>query len=94
MLHELDGHPIVGEVRGIGLLGGIELAKNKDTREPFGAAEGVGGKIAAEALKRGVIVRSLASVIMLAPPLIISEGDLRHVVDVLKESIDAVARTL
>lgn len=74
--------PHVGDVRQVGLLAGIELVKDKRTREPFRYAEQVGAQVCARAVAHGVILRPLADVIVLVPPLCISRESLDRMVDV------------
>jgi 4-aminobutyrate--pyruvate transaminase len=89
-------HPIVGDVRGIGLVAGIEFVKDKDTREWFAPAQGVAAKIRDEAFQRGVFVRLLGGghVLAVAPPFIISKEQIDTIVSVLDEAIGVVEREL
>ncbi len=86
-------HPKVGEIRGQGLLAGIQLVSDKATRTLPDVNEKLPAKVAAECKKRGVIVRPLPGVgtVALSPPLIISRTELERVVSVLKQSIDVVS---
>jgi adenosylmethionine-8-amino-7-oxononanoate aminotransferase len=84
----LGGHPLVGDVRGRGLLIGIELVADQATRAP--AERGVSAGIVAAAQKQGLLVgrnvdtaAGLDNVIALAPPLSLTEDDADHIVDVL-----------
>jgi 4-aminobutyrate--pyruvate transaminase len=72
----LGAHPLVGEARGIGLVAGLELVKNKATRETFAPADGVAQQVGTRALAHGVITRGLGDVVNLCPPLIITEGEI------------------
>ncbi len=80
----------VGEVRQKGLMVGIELVENRRTRKSHAAAEKIGQKVICEARKRGVVIRPLGDVIVLMPPLAISEATLQELVDVTYDSIVAV----
>jgi adenosylmethionine-8-amino-7-oxononanoate aminotransferase len=89
--------PAVGEVRGIGMLAGIELVEDKGSRKP---ALGLGAKVVAEAGKRGLIVRQRAGAdgppmsgdtICLAPPLMTPEATLERIVQIVGDSIAAAA---
>jgi adenosylmethionine-8-amino-7-oxononanoate aminotransferase len=80
-------HPVIGDVRGRGLLCGIELAR-PGTTEPLAAAQV--NQVLAEAQKRGVIVgknvatvQRLECVVTMAPPLVINEGEIERIVDAL-----------
>jgi 4-aminobutyrate--pyruvate transaminase len=70
-LRQFAGRPLVGEVRGVGLIGAIELAADPTQREPFDPARKVGARLAQLALERGLIVRAMGDVVAFCPPLII-----------------------
>jgi len=72
---------IVGDVRQIGLIGAIELVKDRRTKEPFGARERVGLKIYREGLKRNLVLRPLGHIIYLFLPLCVQERELRFILD-------------
>ncbi len=69
-------HALVGEARGIGLIGALELVKDKDSRASFDPAAAVGPKVAARAQEHGVIVRAMGDAIAFSPPLVISEDEI------------------
>jgi adenosylmethionine-8-amino-7-oxononanoate aminotransferase len=83
----LLAHPHVAEVRLRGMMGGIELIKNKKTHEPYPYELKMGYKVCAEAKKRGVLIRPLGNVIVLMPPLAISKKDLIGLIEVISKSI-------
>jgi adenosylmethionine-8-amino-7-oxononanoate aminotransferase len=95
-LKTLLQHPIVGDVRGVGLVAGIEYVKDKATREWFPLSDGVAMKIRNEAFDRGVFVRLLGGghVHAVAPPFIISKEQIDTIVRVLDESIGVVEKQL
>ncbi|MEE4275104.1 MAG: aspartate aminotransferase family protein [Thermoleophilia bacterium] len=95
-LKTLLAHPIVGDVRGVGLVAGIEYVKDKETREWFPPAVGAAMKVRDEAFKRGVFVRLLGGghCHAIAPPFIISKEQIDTVVRVLDESIGVVENEL
>ena len=95
-LATLLAHPIVGDVRGVGLVAGLEFVKDKGTREWFAAAQGAAAKVRDEAFARGVFVRLLGGghVLAVAPPFIISKQQIDTVVSVLDESIATVEQQL
>ena len=89
-LSRLREMPNVGEVRGLGLIAGVEVVANRKTREPFPASAGVGPKMARTMRERGLITRVKGDIILLAPPLIVSEQEVDTIVNVVAESVDAV----
>jgi adenosylmethionine---8-amino-7-oxononanoate aminotransferase len=77
----------VGDVRNIGLMAGVELVKDKETKEPYDWAEKMGWRVANHARDKGVIVRPLGNVVVIMPPLSISEQNLNQLLTVIKEAI-------
>lgn len=88
-LRELDG---VGDVRGLGLMGAVELVADKETRQPFDPALNVGGRLAREARERGLISRVKGDSYLLAPPLIIKESEIDQIIEILWEAIPAAVK--
>lgn len=93
---QLAQHPIVGEVRGVGLMGAVEFAKDKDNRVPFDDDMKVNKKIADAVFEHDVIVRPMPNscAIGIAPPFVITKQEIDKVVGAIKESVDKVAKTL
>jgi adenosylmethionine-8-amino-7-oxononanoate aminotransferase len=89
-LERFEELPAVGEVRQCGFMTGIELVADKETRAPFPPQEKIGIKVILEARKRGVIIRPLGDVIVIMPPLSISEEELEELVEVIYQSIRTV----
>ncbi len=93
-----EKHPIVGDVRGMGLMIGIEFVKDKKTKEPFPPDAKVAATVTNEAMERGVIVYPgtgtadgiLGDHILLTPPFIITEEHVDEIVSALDDSIRAV----
>ncbi|OPY73873.1 MAG: L-Lysine-8-amino-7-oxononanoate aminotransferase [Syntrophorhabdus sp. PtaU1.Bin058] len=85
--------PHVGEVRQRGFMVGIELVKDRKTKRPYPSKEKIGQKVIWEARKRGVIIRPLGDVIVLMPPLAISEKMLKDLVDVVYLGIERATGT-
>jgi adenosylmethionine-8-amino-7-oxononanoate aminotransferase len=77
----------VGDVRNAGLMAGIELVKDKTTKEPYDWEEKAGWKVAYHARDNGVFIRPLGNTIVIMPPLSISEQNLGQLLKVIKESI-------
>ena len=80
----------VGDVRSLGMIGAVEIVKDKATKEPYSFEERIGAKIYKEALKRGAIIRPLGSVIYFMPPYVITEEEIKKLTDIAFESIQAV----
>lgn len=88
-LKALRDHPLVGETRGVGLIGGIELVKNKSTKESFDLRQGVGPKVVKLAEEEGLICRAVAGdTIALSPPLIINGAEINLMFDALGRALD------
>jgi adenosylmethionine-8-amino-7-oxononanoate aminotransferase len=79
--------PAVGDVRQQGFMTGIELVAAKETKTPFSPQERMGVKVIVEARRRGVIIRPLGDVIVVMPPLSITEGELEELLAVIYQSI-------
>lgn len=75
-LRSFAGRPWVGNVRGVGLIGAIELMADKAARTPFAADRKAGYRFAALALEEGLIVRAMGDSIGLCPPLIITAEEM------------------
>jgi 4-aminobutyrate---pyruvate transaminase len=88
-LAALNAHPLVGEARGLGMIGGVELVADKATKRSFAPAHAVGARAVAFAEAEGLIVRSvLGDVITLCPPLIISAAEIDALFDRLTRALD------
>ena len=81
-------HPLVGEVRGVGLLGGIELVADKSTKAPFAPTQAVGAQVQALAQNAGLITRAMGDTIAFAPPLIITEPEIDDLLDRFGQALD------
>ncbi|HDD35765.1 MAG TPA: adenosylmethionine--8-amino-7-oxononanoate transaminase [Candidatus Desulfofervidus auxilii] len=82
--------PHVGDIRQAGFMVGIELVKDKKTKEPFPLEWRIGRKVILLARKKGVIIRPLGDVIVILPPLSITKEELRFLCDVIYECIKEV----
>ena len=89
-LKPLRSHPHVGDVRLRGLMGGIELVRDKNQGTPYPYAMKMGFRVCAEARKRGVLLRPLGNVIVLMPPLSLEPVQMKFLTRVIHESIDTV----
>jgi adenosylmethionine-8-amino-7-oxononanoate aminotransferase len=79
-----------GDIRQKGFMVGIELVKNKETKEPYLAEEKIGIRVIQEARKRGLIIRPLGNVIVLMPPLSITMSDLKRMLDIVYTAIKTI----
>jgi len=95
-VRKLAGHPLVGEIRGVGLVAGVELVPDKPGRGTFDPLGSAGSLFVTRAQAHGLIVRNLQDTVALCPPLIISEGEidelLRKFTLALDETADALGR--
>ena len=87
-----EGHPIVGEVRGIGLIAAIELVADKAKREFFPNIGDVGTHCRNYCFGSGLVSRAIRDTMVLAPPFIISESEVDEIIAKLKAAIDNTAR--
>jgi 4-aminobutyrate aminotransferase-like enzyme len=85
-----EKYRVVGEVRGKGLMLGVELVKSRQTKEPLGKE--VTRALYQECLRRGLVAMSYAPSIRLNPPLIIREDTALAGLAILDEALDAVTR--
>ncbi len=90
-LERLARLPIVGEVRQRGLMAGIELVRDRATRQPFPAERRVGARVCRLARDRGVLLRPLGDVIVLMPPLAIDLPLLDRLGEVVYNCLDVVS---
>lgn len=89
-LSELSKLEHVGNVRDKGLMAGIELVRDKETKEPYQWEEKMGWKVAYYAREKGVIIRPLGNIVVIMPPLSISKENLKKLMEIIKKAIVAV----
>ena len=94
-----DKHPSIGDIRGLGMFNGIELVKNRDTREPLVPYAAKGAEAAKPmtemmsfAMNEGLYLSHFSNVIRLTPPLNISEADMMHGLEILDRTLDIADR--
>lgn len=92
-LRELNDHPLVGEVRGVGLLGAIELVKDKTTRARY-EGRGVGMICRQFCFDNGLIMRAVGDTMIIAPPLVISEAEIDELVAKARKCLDLTLSVL
>jgi 4-aminobutyrate---pyruvate transaminase len=88
-LKALGEHPLVGEARGLGLIGGVELVADKKTKRSFAPQNGVAAHAVQFAEAEGLIVRAvMGDVLTLSPPLIINAQEVDEMFDRLGRALD------
>jgi 4-aminobutyrate---pyruvate transaminase len=85
---QLADHPLVGEVRCMGLIGAAELVADKKTRRPFNPKKLVGPRTANAMQQNGLITRAVGDAVALCPPLIITEDQIHEVFDIYARTLD------
>jgi len=93
-LGRLAAHPLVGDVRGVGLILGMELMRDGEQRVPFDAALGVGARVDAAAKQHGLLLRVIGDRLVFAPPLVIEADEIEAIGERLKRALDEVADEL
>ncbi|MCI0547008.1 MAG: aspartate aminotransferase family protein [Candidatus Rokubacteria bacterium] len=93
-LRRLADHPLVGDVRGVGLMAGVELVRDKASRAPFDPPATAGALFVERATAHGLIVRNLQDTIALCPPLIITEAEVEEVLRRFEKALADTATAL
>jgi adenosylmethionine-8-amino-7-oxononanoate aminotransferase len=102
LAQRLGAHPHVGDIRGRGLLLGLELVRDRETKSTFDPTRMLWAGVQQQAMQRGLICYPMGGTadgmngdhILLAPPFIIDDGHIEEIVDKLAQSIDAAVATL
>ena len=87
-LDRIASHPLVGETRYCGLVGGVELVADKSTKRAFEPQKGVGPQLARFLEERGAVLRAIGDTIAICPPMIISQAELGELFDRLEGALD------
>jgi 4-aminobutyrate--pyruvate transaminase len=90
-LRSFADHPLVGETRGVGLLGAVELVADKSTKRAFDPAKQVGAYCTSRAEEYGLIVRPLGDSVAFSPPVIITEAQIDDMFDIFSRSLEETA---
>jgi 4-aminobutyrate--pyruvate transaminase len=93
-LRALESHPLVGEVRGVGLIAAVELVLDKETKKAGNAPGRLGTLVNACLAEQGVISRNMLDAIAFCPPLIITEAQVGEMVEAFARALDAAAAQL
>jgi len=92
-LRELLDHPLVGEVRGIGMLGAIELVKDKTTRARY-EGKGAGMLCRGHCFNNGLVMRAVGDIMIIAPPLVITKAEIDELVSKARLCLDLTLQDL
>jgi adenosylmethionine-8-amino-7-oxononanoate aminotransferase len=93
-LRALGDHPLVGEARGVGLMGALEIVAAKKAKQAFAGNLQAGERIATAARERGLIIRPIGSAVVIAPPFIITRAQIDELLRILRETLDEVWQQL
>jgi len=92
-LERLSGHALVGEARGVGLIGALELVAPDGRAEAFAPGK-LGAKMGAIMLHNGLMSRNMMDAMAFCPPLIVTARDVSDILDIAERSLDDLARDL
>jgi 4-aminobutyrate--pyruvate transaminase len=84
----LGEHPLIGQARACGLMGALEVMKNKDTKTPFEVSEKVGAYVEGRCLENGLIIRAIGDNLAFCPPLITTDAEIDEIFDITQKSLD------
>ncbi len=87
-LHDIRSNHIVGETRGVGLIGAIEIYENRELKQLFDPKFGAGTKVMKLCQRHGLLVRAIQDTIAICPPLIISNEEVNKLFDILEYSLE------
>jgi 4-aminobutyrate---pyruvate transaminase len=87
-LQKFASHPLVGEVRGVGLVGAVEIVADKKTKASFEPSQGVMPYLISRAQAHGLIVRMIADSVAFSPPLIITEAEIGEILSSFGKALD------
>jgi len=88
---ELAEHPIVGETRGMGMVAGLELVKDKTTNERIAPDSKAGGVCRDYSMANGLIMRPCGDTMIISPPLVISRAEVDELIEKAKKTLDQTA---
>ncbi len=87
-IKRLDGDPLVGETRSLGLIGAVEIVAEPRTNKRFTGKEGKAGPVVRDAcIKNGLMVRAIRDSIVMCPPLIISHAEIDRMIDIIARAL-------
>ncbi len=91
---ELADHPLVGEVRGVGFLGALQLVADKASRTPFPHEKNVGMTCRDIATRNGLVMRAVGDSMIISPPLIMTTDQIDDLVTLAREALDQTQAAL
>ena len=89
-LARLDGHPLVGEARSLGLIGAVEIVSRKGTNARFEPAGSAGPLVRDACIARGLMVRAIRDSIVMCPPFVITHAEIDRLVAIIAAALDDV----
>ncbi|MGL4232541.1 MAG: aminotransferase class III-fold pyridoxal phosphate-dependent enzyme, partial [Casimicrobium sp.] len=94
-LRAYKSHPLIGDTRGVGLIGAVELAEDKAARKPFDPKRGVGAYLVRRAQEHGLILRVMAGdIIAFSPPLVITEAQIEELLRRFERALEDTQKWL
>lgn len=90
----LADHPIVGQVRGVGFVGALELTNNKAKRTRFDDDCSAGATCRSACIESGLVMRAVGDTMIIAPPLTMSHGQIDELVEKARKALDLTAQRL
>ena len=90
-LQRFEDHPLVGEVRHVGLLGALEIVADKGGKRPFAPEHEIGERIVQAAYARGLITRPIGDAVIIAPPFMITGAQIEELITTLGAVLDEIA---
>jgi len=90
----LQDHPLVGEARSLGMVGALELVKDKKTRERFSTTGATGALCRDLCVKNGIVMRAVGETMIISPPLVITRDEIDELVAKARKSLDGTAEAL
>jgi 4-aminobutyrate--pyruvate transaminase len=91
-LRSFSNHPLIGEVRGVGLIAAVELVYDKNSKAPFGEKGQLGRYLGARAQEHGMIIRAMGDAVAFCPPLICTPQDIDRILACFERSLDETAQ--
>ena len=89
-----EKHQIVGDVRGLGLFVGVDLVRDRETKEQFGQDDNIAARIGDKMAARSMICRGSISGMTIGPPLCVTRSEIDEIVKAVDESLGELAEEL